>query len=337
MDDLSVPPQPPENNLTREWFALRKPDPVLAHIETTFWEQETAPAHWLAARLSPAVHVYCEEATGWKIVAKFHVSKTGKDAGHHAEREFCVTQRAWDYLSSDHRYRAVQPLASRQGVLFLEYVDGLTLEDKIAVRRSRPGALNHSLEAAANLLATLHVTSSRPQSEPDFAAAVAYAHKVLDNLATYGVLQNHPSVQNEMERIVERWNRDQIMWQYRAALNHGDATSSNFIFPPEGGVVAIDWERSGFADPAADLGRLMAEVTHAVNQQGGNFAEGHRYARRLGEAYARFLPQEWEQQALLHRARFYEATSILRIARNGWLSRKDRLALVLQAFALLSR
>jgi aminoglycoside phosphotransferase (APT) family kinase protein len=282
------------------------------------------------------VHVYREEATGWKIVAKFHIPKTGKDAGYHAEREFCITQRAWEYLSADPRYGAVQPLASRQGVLFLEYVAGITLEDKIAIRRSQPGELNHSLEAVGNLLANLHGRSSQNDSAPDFAAAVDYAHKILDNLATYGVLQNHPTVQNEMKRLIEKWNRDQRMWNYQSALNHGDATSANFVFPQEEGVIAIDWERSDFADPAADLGRLMAEVTHAVNQQGGNFVEGHLYARRLGEAYARFLPPDWQKKTLLHRAQFYEATSILRIARNGWLSRKDRLALILQAFALLS-
>ena len=344
MSDLSVssekflsPPQIPKRKLTWDWFIVKHTDPVIAHIETDFWDQEMAPANWLVARLSPAVYVYCEETTEWKIIAKFHVHKTGKDAIYHAEREFTVTQRAWKYLSSDQNYRSVQPMESRKGVLFLEYVEGFTLEDQIAIRRSQPGDLFHSLEAVAKLLSKLHTESSEKKSETNFGSAVKYAYKVLDNLVEHGVLQNHPSVQNGIKRLIERWNNDQDMWDFRLALNHGDATSSNFIFPMGGGVIAIDWERSEFADPTADLGRLMAEVTHAINQHGGDFSEGHIYAQQLREAYCRFLPKNWDRKALLHRVQFYEAISTLRIARNGWLSRKDRLALVLQAFALLSR
>jgi thiamine kinase-like enzyme len=231
----------------------------------------------------------------------------------------------------------VQPVASQKGVLFLEYVEGFTLEDQIAIRRSQPGKLFHSLEAIGKLLSKLHTESSEEPSEPEFGSAVDYAYKVLDNLVKHGVLQNHPIVQNRIAYLIKRWNQYQDMREFRLALNHGDATSSNFIFPKAGGVVAIDWERSKFADPAADLGRLMAEVTHAINQHGGDYSEGHIYAQELGEAYCRYLPENRDRKELLHRAQFYEAISTLRIARNGWLSRKDRLALVMQGFALLSR
>jgi aminoglycoside phosphotransferase (APT) family kinase protein len=231
----------------------------------------------------------------------------------------------------------VQPLDTQKGVLFLEYVEGFTLEDQIAIRRSQPGKLGLSLDAIGKLLSKLHTESSEKKSETDFRPAVNYAHKVLDNLVRHGVLQKHPSVINGIERLIDRWNNDQDMWRFRLALNHGDATSSNFIFPKEGGVIAIDWERSELTDPAADLGRLMAEVTHGINQHGGDFVEGHIYAQQLAEAYCRFLPKNCDRKVLLHRSQFYEAISTLRIARNGWLSRKDRLALVLQAFALLSR
>ena len=100
--------------------------------------------------------------------------------------------------------------------------------------------------------------------------------------------------------------------------------------------MAIDWERSEFADPAADLGRLMAEITHSVNQHGGNFSGGQTFAQQLAKTYCDFLPTTWNPVALLHRAQFYQATSTLRIARNGWLSHQDRFELILQAFAWLS-
>jgi hypothetical protein len=38
---------------------------------------------------------------------------------------------------------------------------------------------------------------------------------------------------------------------------------------------------------------------------------------------------------LIERARFYQASSTLRIARNGWLSRLERSALVVEGMALL--
>lgn len=38
---------------------------------------------------------------------------------------------------------------------------------------------------------------------------------------------------------------------------------------------------------------------------------------------------------LIERARFYRASGTLRIARNGWLSRLERSALVVEAMALL--
>jgi len=333
---MFTPPTIPGENQTRNWFSLPNPDPVTDHLTTALWDQEVTPKSWLAARLSPAVYIYCEEGTGWNVVAKFFAPKTGKDAVHHAEREHRLTQQAWEYLGSDPKFRPVQPLGLWDGAIFLEFVEGLTLEDKIAIRRSQPGELFGIIETAGKLLSKLHMTSIHQKPAPDFGLAADYAFKLVDNLSRHGVLQNHPCVQNGLKRLVEKWATDRSMWDFQSSLNHGDATSSNFIFPPEGGVVVIDWERSDAADPAADLGRLMAEVTHSVNQHGGNFTEGQSFAQQLAEKYCYYLPSNWNPIALLHRAQFYQATSTLRIARNGWLSRIDRLYLILHAFSLLS-
>lgn len=126
------------------------------------------------------------------------------------------------------------------------------------------------------------------------------------------------------------------MQDFTPGFNHGDATTSNFIYPWDGGVVAIDWERFKVADPAADLGRLMAEVSHSIKQHGGSVAEAEPFVQRLVEAYCGAVPAGWNVGALIQRARFYRAQSTLRIARNGWVSRLDRTALVAQAAVLLS-
>jgi hypothetical protein len=74
-----------------------------------------------------------------------------------------------------------------------------------------------------------------------------------------------------------------------------------------------------------------------VNQYGGDFAEGLAFANELASAYCNALPSSWNLDGLVHRTKFYQAASTLRIARNGWLSQHDRLALILQAFVLFSR
>jgi len=139
-----------------------------------------------------------------------------------------------------------------------------------------------------------------------------------------------------LTRAIDHWSARSVAGEYRPALTHGDATTTNFVFPWTGGVVAVDWERLYVADPAADLGRLMAEVAHSIKQHGGSVAEAVPFVQRLTDAYCKVLPASEDREALMERARFYQATSTLRIARNGWVSKLDRMALVAQALALLS-
>ncbi len=333
---LQTPPTAPKIEQYRDWFPLPDSDPVIDYLVKSLWDKEKQPASWMAARLSPAAYIYQEQATGWKILIKFYVSKTGVDAVHHAEREYRLTQQAWQNLGSKESIRSVQPLGLWEGLLFLEFVEGLTLEDKIAIRRSQPGDLLRTIKTAGILLSRLHQNSIQQQFVPDFSKSVNYAQKVVGNLARHGVLQDHPNVQNALLRLFDKWAKDQNMWDFDLVFNHGDATTTNFVNPPGGGLVAIDWERSEFNDPAADLGRLMAEITHSINQHGGNFEEGMAFSQQLEEAYCAEMPSSWNADKLRHRAKFFQATSTLRISRNGWLSHLDRLSLVLQAFGLLT-
>ncbi len=269
-------------------------------------------------------------------MVKFYALKKGKDASHHAEREYRLIQQATKSLGSDREIRSVRPLGLRAGALFLEFVKGLTLEDHIAIRRSRPGELVHKVESAGKLLSKLHMTGVQSDSIPDFGQAADYAYELVDKLTKHSVIQNNPTAQTGLGRLIDKWTTSPLMWDYLQTRIHGDATTTNFIFLSGGGVVALDWERSEFADPAADLGRLMAEITHSVNQNGGDFTEGLAYSNHLAAAYCNELSSTWNLESLMYRARFYQATSTLRIARNGWLSRLERMALVIHAMALLS-
>lgn len=334
---LPAPPVSHTDIPTSAWFSLPNSDPITDYMIANLWDLVEQPESWQAVQLSPAVYIYRESTTGWAIVAKFHTAKTGADAERHAAREYQYNRQAWEVGKAINGMCAVRPLGLWRGAIFLEYVDGLTLEDKIAIRRSQPGELSRILENVGRFLASFHAGSLQHETRQDFGQAADYAYKLVDNLARHGVLQNDPLVQNGFVRIIEKWAANPIMWDFELTQTHGDATTTNFIFPTDGRGVAIDWERSDAADPAADLGRLMAEVTHSVNQHGGNFTEGQTFAQHLAEKYCDFLPPNWKANTLLHRTQFYQATSTLRIARNGWLSRIDRLSLILHAFALLSR
>jgi len=321
---------------TGECISLPNSDPITVYMIANLWDLPEKPESWQVAQLSPAAYIYREQTTGWAIVAKFHTAKTGADAGRHAAREYQYILQAWEVEIAEKDIRAVRPLSLWRGVLFLEYVNGLTLEDKIAIRRSQPGELSRILENMGRFLASLHTGSIHHETRQDFGQAADYAYKLVDNLARYGVLQNNPIAKNGFGRIIEKWAANPLMWDFEPTQNHGDATTTNFIFPRDGRGVAIDWERSKYDDPAADLGRLVAEVTHCVNHHGGSVAEALSLIQKITNAYCNHLPSDWNAKALLSRSRFFQATSTLRIARNGWLSRKDRMALVIQALALLS-
>jgi tRNA A-37 threonylcarbamoyl transferase component Bud32 len=319
-----------------DWFTLPPDDPLVQYMRAELWPGPGQSGTWEAARLSHAAYLYREPITDWTVVVKFYSVKAGSQAERYAGRELECTRQASRAGLCGRPLRAVQPLGTWRGALFFEYVNGLTLEDVIAVRRSRPGTLMPALERAGMLLATLHAHTARPGAIADLASPVAYAVELVDDLTRHGVLQSDPLLSRGLARLIDRWARCQHMADFTPASIHGDATTTNFIYPWDGGVVAIDWERFEVADPASDLGRLMAEVSHSVKQHGGSVAEALPFVQRLSTSYCQTLPANWDADALLKRARFYRAQSTLRIARNGWVSRLDRTALVAQAAVLLA-
>jgi tRNA A-37 threonylcarbamoyl transferase component Bud32 len=318
-----------------DWWTLPLSDAVVGYISQHYWEQPGQPVSWQVARMSKAVYLYRETTTRWTVAAKFYAPKTGSSAGRHAKRELECTEKARAVGLAAGRLRAVRPLEAWRGVLFLEHVAGLTLVDVIAVRKRQPGMLFNHLSGVAELLARLHTEGNRPETAPDFGPGKADALKYVGQLETHGVLKHEPAMVANLRRLIGRWAERPTMAQFTPSLTHGDATTANFMFPPDGGVVAIDWERLGVADPAADLGRLMAEVSHSIRQHEGGGAEIALLIQHVMRAYQRARSPQAGIDTLIERARFYQASSTLRIARNGWLSRLERSALVIEAMALL--
>jgi aminoglycoside phosphotransferase (APT) family kinase protein len=321
------------------WLQLPDADPLVEYIGRELWDLPRLPTTWETARLSHAVYLYRESPSGWYIAAKFYTVKTGEGAEKYAAQEAHLTEQAIEALHPTGDFRVARPRGLWRGVLFLEYIDGITLEDVIAIRRSRPGTLLPALERTAALLANLHTGTRQPETASDFEPNVVYAKKLVQELGKYGVLQADPLVHAGLERLLDRWIERSDMNAYTPCLNHGDATTTNFVFPANGSPTAIDWERARLADPAFDLGRFMAEASHSISHHGGSPAEALPFIEHIAASYTRAYvntgadPQE--VKSILSRAGFYQAASTLRIARNGWISRTGRLGLVAQAFALL--
>lgn len=332
---IDPPVETPELKLGN-WISLPNDDPIVEYLTENLWEETQLPESWQVARRSQAVYVYRETRTCWQAVAKYYIVKTGEKAEKYAQREMTLIEQARQATLATGPIRAIRPFSVWRGVLFMEFADGLTLEDVIAVRRSRPGTVLPSLGKVAQLLALLHsqkLASSETETAEDITAE---ARKIVDNLSKYGVLQDNPIIQDGLICQIGRWPEKPEFHNYPLALNHGDSTTTNFILSNQGNeLIAIDWERSKIADPAADLGRIMAEVEHSISQHGGNLGEASPLIEHLIEEYAQTAAKTFDTEALFERARYHRAITSLRIARNGWLSRLERTQLVAQALALL--
>lgn len=317
-------------------YPLSDADPVANHITTHYWDQSSPSSSWRVARLSQSAYLYQEGSTDWSLVAKYYSVKKGSSAEIYAHRELDIIKRIRLKGMETGDFRAIDPFDVWRGVLFLRYEDGLTLEDMIAVRRSRPGKLIPALKSAAGLFVKLHENNIHSDIEPEFESRLEYFRGIVANLTKYGILQEDPVVSSGLERAIDDWSSYKPMRKFTPVTIHGDATTTNFVYPWAGGVVAIDWERSKVADPASDLGRLMAEISHSVNQHGGSVAEAQPFVEYVYDAYTEGMRDENLSPSFFERTRFYQALSTLRIARNGWVSKLDRMALVAQAFGLLT-
>lgn len=333
---LYPPAIEPRTEIAGDWFDVPADDALTGYVAAALWPHAAPPAGWQAARLSNAAYVYRERGTGWPVLAKFYTVKTKDEAPTYAAREDARTREAAAAGLGEGPHRAARSLGVWRGVLFLEYVAGLTLADVIAVRRSQPGRLLPALEGAAVLLARLHAGTPQATAAPDFAHDVRYAHKLVAHLSRYGVLQDNPVVVEGATRLIDAWAAQPEMDDYTPALIHGDATTTNFIYPPDGGVVGIDWERARPADPASDLGRLLAEAAHSIVGYGGSVAEAASLTDHVRGVYCASLAGADGGCTLAARLRFHQASSTLRIARNGWLPDLTRMSLVSQAMALLA-
>jgi Ser/Thr protein kinase RdoA (MazF antagonist) len=125
------------------------------------------------------------------------------------------------------------------------------------------------------------------------------------------------------------------MWEDNQVLVHGDATPSNLLFGSGLDVVAIDLERMQRADRTFDLGRIAGEMKHYFLEAGRNHGAEPFIGHFLWEYCCHFPDRSRAFQAITSRLPFQMALTLLRIARNAWVSGGQRMRLVEEAKIIL--
>jgi Ser/Thr protein kinase RdoA (MazF antagonist) len=116
---------------------------------------------------------------------------------------------------------------------------------------------------------------------------------------------------------------------------HGDVTPSNILFGEGLWVIAIDLERMKYADRVFDVGRVVGELKHFFLQH----ADGREAEPFIGHflwEYACHFPDRASAFAsVTRRLPFHMGLTLLRIARNSWISSNHRERLIAEAQTVL--
>jgi aminoglycoside phosphotransferase (APT) family kinase protein len=335
MIEAALPPPPVDYE--SGWQPVPEGDAVIAFLHRQPWASERERSGWLVRRLTGGAYLY-RAPGGWQVVGKFYAAKTDRFPVEYARQELEAIRRARAALPAAGK-EVVRPYTLWHGVIFLEYLSGPTLEQILGSPHALMARSEAGLREVARFLARLHGATAQPAAWPNFNPVHEHAQRVIADLAA-DLLRGEPRRWQCLRDLVARQAECESLSSFTPVFTHGDATTGNFIFDSAGDLVALDWERAQVADPAADLGRLLAEVGHSLRQQRYDESAVVALLQATKDAYGEWdagagarADDRWER--LQSRARFYEAIGMLRIARNAWVGRPFRQSLVERAEALL--
>lgn len=284
------------------------------------------------------VYRYREQRTGLSVVGKFVRLDEPDDAKRArilGEYGNLVALRELGFAHRPHRI--VRPLGREESIglaVVEENVGGRDLDHFLLRAAGGDGEpLHRAVGSLAAFLAALH-RSSATGRDADLGHLAWYSDRVIGKLLRQEVLDMGAA--HELWRLRDRWLGRSRM-RAGETIVHGDATPTNFLFGEGDEVVAIDLERMKHADPAWDLGMVCGEIKHAFLWRTGNGWAAEPYIRAFLESYAGAFPdREGTFRAVTRRLPFFMALTELRIARNGWLVRQQRLRLAREARACLA-
>jgi aminoglycoside phosphotransferase (APT) family kinase protein len=212
-----------------------------------------------------------------------------------------------------------------------EYCGGQPLSNVItdAILSRRPDRLFGKLTALAYFLATFHNRTANGYGV-NFHEDCAYLDRLVRKLSKKQCI-SWDEVQ-EFSWLRDRWREQPRMWEDQQVLVHGDATPSNFLFGDGLSVIGIDLERMKRADRVFDIGRITGELQHFFLQMTGNKYTAEPFIGHFLWEYACHFPdRESAFRSISGRVSFQMGLTLLRIARNSWISPDYRRRLVEEA------
>lgn len=292
-------------------------------------------------RGSNEVYAYQEKFSGTRIVCKFYGRKFAADPGLAAE----VAQREHDNLNTLRGYRltgsphhVIKPLGVRPDInsaLAVEYFDGEELAHAIerATRQNHDARLFARLRALAYFLAIQHNRTENEETV-NFGPVCDYFDRIIDRLNGCGRIGQWDV--EEFSWLRDIWSGRPRMWEDRQVWLHGDATPANFLFGTGIDVAAIDLERSKRGDRVFDVGRLAGELQHAFMMTTGHKHRAEPFIGYFLREYCSYLPDpDLAFRAITARVPYYMGLTLLRIARNDYITNEYNGRLVRQAKKLL--
>jgi aminoglycoside phosphotransferase (APT) family kinase protein len=250
------------------------------------------------------------------------------------DREYENLLRVRGYGFTGYPHSVGRPLGRNawlSSVLVEEHVVGPRLSQFFdgATRWGAHDPLFARLTALAYFLATLHNRTANGCGV-DFGADCRYLDRLVGRLVERGTMGNDDA--QEFYWLRDRWAARPCMWSDQQVLVHGDATPANFLLGDGLQVTAIDLERMKWADRVFDVGRIAGELQHAFL-----LATGNKYAAEpcighfLWEYACHFPERRRAFTAICERVPFQMALTLLRIARNDWVSPEYRRRLITEA------
>jgi aminoglycoside phosphotransferase (APT) family kinase protein len=285
------------------------------------------------------VYRYSEEKTKRAVVGKFFRLNEANEAKlARIKGEYSNLVRLRQLGLSAHPYSVVTPFCHDERIglaVAEEFVKGKELD--YYLRRAATGAdgghLAEALSRLASFLCTVHerTASRRLVSLED---TESYFRKVVSKLKRQGVIDSGRA--RAYLRLAEKWLGKAFMMTEQVTV-HGDATPTNFLFPDNGDVVAIDLERMKPSDRIYDVGMICGELKHAFLWRTGNRYTSEPFIEHFLRRYAGSFPSPAGAfRGVTQRLPFYMAMTELRIARNGWLDWDYRKRLAWEAWECLS-
>ncbi len=286
---------------------------------------------------SNQVYLYEDRYSQARIIGKFfggNSSGPAEKSHRRMEREFNNLNRMRSLGFDRYPHYIPRPLGFNGDLNFLvaeEYCYGKPLSELLlkAIHGQERESLFQKLTALAYFLASLH-NRTAVGDRVDFNEDCAYFDRVVEQLQKWRHIGQEEA--HELRALKDRWREKGFMWEDNQVLVHGDVTPPNILFGDGLWVIGIDLERMKMADRVFDVGRVAAEIKHFFMQNTGNKWLAEAFIGHLLWEYACHFPKrEAAFASITRRVPFHMGASLLRIARNSWISERYRRQLIDEA------